>query len=566
MIPPRQEPLANPELALESAGQLGYLLAELDSLQAAVESVPLWTPGGPLCRQIDWVRQELLHIEANWSRKLLVVIAGPSGAGKSTLLNALAGDDLSPTGLDRPTTREIVVYCQSQADLGHLLDDWPADHLSVHTDPLAGGLDHLILVDTPDTNTVPENQAVLALALEAADVILAVLNAANPKLQDNAAFLAPFIRRIGVEAVVPVLNAVDRVAPTPLRQDILPDTSRYLESAWGMAQPRIYAIVARAHAPGTAVTPDETPLHTIDEFAALQQWLHEQLNSAQQVVDRRLARGEHLMRQLRLAIRNALSERAATLTEARAALDALQSELARSALEQVRADRTSLTQARRLVMVQLAADWWGPVGWLVALWSALLRLTRPQARRGEIDGLSSEGWLARLARLYAQLWPPVADKLIAAGIAPEVRQASYWRLEGERQAKALERAQAQAWGNAVSRLAHGLSLWPLQLVLNAAPIGFLGWIGYASVRAFVTRTVLPEGYYQNGGVATLAVWLTSLILLQVLIALTCSWSLPRRVARTLRKDVGELPLGALQEQLRALEHLARQIDEVAHDV
>ena len=43
-------------------------------------------------------------------QQLVVTLIGPSGAGKSTLLNALAGvDHLSPTGLQRPTTQNLVV-------------------------------------------------------------------------------------------------------------------------------------------------------------------------------------------------------------------------------------------------------------------------------------------------------------------------------------------------------------------------------------------------------------------------------------------------------------------------
>src|SRR5204863_430203 len=40
---------------------------------------------------------------------LLVLIVGPTGAGKSSLLNALAGSAASPSGVIRPTTRELVV-------------------------------------------------------------------------------------------------------------------------------------------------------------------------------------------------------------------------------------------------------------------------------------------------------------------------------------------------------------------------------------------------------------------------------------------------------------------------
>jgi len=562
MTPALPRSAVGAELALQSAGQLGYLLAELDALEGTLSDAPLWLPSQPLLRQIDWVRQELTRIEATWASKLVVAIAGPSGAGKSTLLNALAGADLSPTGLDRPTTRDIVVYCQSEVDLGHLLDEWPTDHLCVHSDPLARGLDHLILVDTPDTNTVPENQAILAQVLDSADLILAVLNAANPKLQDNIAYLQPYVQRVGPSAVVPILNAVDRITAEQLQSDVLPDATQHLSEAWGLESPRLYAISARAHTLSGATPADEQPLHTIDEFAALQTLLREQLNNAQQVVDRRLARGEHLLRLLRAQIASALADSAPQRKDGLTALQQMGDALADEAVAQVRSDRATLTQARRLVTVGMAATWWGPIGWLVAIWGAIIRWTHQETRRGEIARMSGSAWVARMERINARLWPPVADQLVAAGLEPSVRQATFWRQESERQAEIIELRSAEAWRSEVARLARGLSAWPLQILLNAAPIGMLGWIGVASVRAFFSESALPAGYYQNGGIATLTVWLAGLILLQILTSLACSWTLPRRIGKALRADLQGVPLGALRRQLETLAHLERALAEV----
>jgi len=550
------------ELALQSAGQLGYLVAELEAIERIVSDAPLWLPSQPLARQIHWVRQELTRIEATWASKLVVAIAGPSGAGKSTLLNALANAELSPTGLNRPTTREIVVYCQSEVDLGHLLDDWPAEHLRIHSDPLARGLDHLILVDTPDTNTLPENQAILAQVLDSADLILAVLSAANPKLQDNIAYLQPYVQRVGPSAVVPILNAVDRITADQLRMDVLPDATRHLSKVWGLESPRVYAISARAHTPSGTIHDDELPLHRIDEFSALQALLREQLDSAHQVVDRRLARGEHLLRLLRTQVASALAETAPQRIEAQNALQQLSNTLADEATAQVRADRASLTQARRLVTVGMAANWWGPVGWLVAIWGAIVRWTHQDARRGEIAGIGGAAWVSRLERITARLWPPVADSLVAAGIQSSVRQAAFMRQQSERQAEMIESRTTQAWRSEVARLVRHLSAWPLQLLLNAAPIGMLGWIGVASVRAFVTESVLPTGYYQNGGIATLTVWLAGLILLQIITSLACSWMLPRRIGRALRTDLQGVPLATLRQQIETLADLERRLSEV----
>jgi ATPase subunit of ABC transporter with duplicated ATPase domains len=53
----------------------------------------------------------------------VITLVGSTGAGKSTLLNALAGRRIAQEGVDRPTTREPVVYAPEDADLGELVDD-----------------------------------------------------------------------------------------------------------------------------------------------------------------------------------------------------------------------------------------------------------------------------------------------------------------------------------------------------------------------------------------------------------------------------------------------------------
>src|SRR5215210_4471315 len=46
---------------------------------------------------------------------LLVLLLGPTGAGKSSILNALAGFRASPSGVIRPTTRNVVVVARPEA-------------------------------------------------------------------------------------------------------------------------------------------------------------------------------------------------------------------------------------------------------------------------------------------------------------------------------------------------------------------------------------------------------------------------------------------------------------------
>src|SRR5215218_10272080 len=55
----------------------------------------------------DYLVPRLERMEA----PLLMVVGGSTGAGKSTLVNSLVGEDVSPAGVLRPTTRAPVLVC-----------------------------------------------------------------------------------------------------------------------------------------------------------------------------------------------------------------------------------------------------------------------------------------------------------------------------------------------------------------------------------------------------------------------------------------------------------------------
>ena len=111
------------------------------------------------------------------SAPLVLVLLGSTGSGKSSLFNALAGRDLSPSGILRPTTRRPVVLAHphdSGADLLPGLSRRGAIELLV--DPGLGR--GLVLVDAPDFDSVElANRAVAIELLEAADVIVFVTTA-----------------------------------------------------------------------------------------------------------------------------------------------------------------------------------------------------------------------------------------------------------------------------------------------------------------------------------------------------------------------------------------------------
>jgi energy-coupling factor transporter ATP-binding protein EcfA2 len=599
------------EGAMRSAGHLAYIEVRLDDLEDQLRAVPLWQPAKVVLAELDWVRREMGRLEAAWGKKLVVAIVGPSGAGKSTLLNALAGRELSPTGFERPTTRQVVAYAAARSDVDDLVAALGTDKIAVELAPPTGGLDparagaaqplaHLVLVDTPDTNTLPENQALLAQLLEWVDVLLAVFPAQNPKLRDNLAFLAPFVERLPpsdgdgragerTASVVPVLNMVDRVPLDELQDEILPDFRRELSQAWGREAGRVYLVSAAASAPLIAGAQgrfprDETPLHGLNEFGELRAWLFEHLNQARQVSDQRFQRAEHLLTLVQRDLEARLAGTAEARAEAESALARLNEQGRRAMGEELRArQRGGGLDLQTELYVTLARRWWGPVGWLVALWALLLRLMRglsglvgrgsrtSAADRDLFDGLLMGGegsFLPALREIHAAHWPPTADVLVQAGFSASVRELNAEADLRARAGEALARC-SEVLESQIARWTDYLVVWPVQLLFNLPVLGLLGWIGYETVGGFLGLTdtggarYLSADYFRHAGIALAVVWLLSFVLLQLVCSLSIRAGLRRALAHACTEALARVLLADMPEQLRRLDEMERFFSDSA---
>ncbi|MGI6137569.1 MAG: GTPase [Candidatus Hydrogenedentales bacterium] len=138
---------------------------------------------------------EIREKEEDAADTVIVALVGGSGVGKSTLLNAIAGEEIAETSEMRPCTSIPTVYYSSKmpeflSKLGEIR--------SVSR----SSLERVVLIDTPDTDTVIEaHRNIVAQVLEHCDFIF--FCADNEKYLDKASWslLYPFRARRGIVCV-----------------------------------------------------------------------------------------------------------------------------------------------------------------------------------------------------------------------------------------------------------------------------------------------------------------------------------------------------------------------------
>ena len=167
-----------------------------------------------LLAQLD---EHLLPRLKELSSPAVVVVAGSTGAGKSTLYNSLLGEEISPAGVLRPTTREpVLAFNPLDADV---VSDGPVTQLSrvVHHEGVPRGT---ALLDAPDLDSfVQENRSTAQQLLEGADLWLFVTTAA--RYGDALPWQALARATERGAAVAMVLNRVPKETLTTVRGDLL---------------------------------------------------------------------------------------------------------------------------------------------------------------------------------------------------------------------------------------------------------------------------------------------------------------------------------------------------------
>ncbi|SFK32776.1 dynamin family protein [Cellulomonas sp. KH9] len=220
----------------------------LDALSAALDAGGERLPAPLVARTRDLL--ERVRERAGLSAEHTVVaLAGATGSGKSSLFNALVGDELAATGVQRPTTSHpLAVVVGEDPDgsgPGQLLDWLEVRRRHAVPPAVAAGLTGgLVLLDLPDHDSVVVEHRLRAERLVArADLLVWVVD--PQKYADGALherYLRPLAGRDDV--VVLVLNQADRLPAADVAA-VVADLRR-LAADDGLPRARVVAASARS--------------------------------------------------------------------------------------------------------------------------------------------------------------------------------------------------------------------------------------------------------------------------------------------------------------------------------
>ena len=511
--------------AIYQRAAIQQIQADMTALSETLEAMTLWRPAIVLATQGREMVSVVDQLHQRIDKKLVVTFIGPSGAGKSTLLNALAGvDELSQSGRDRPTTHQPLVLCRHASDAEQLIEK--VGQLEVRTDHTASNLDHLILVDTPDTDSNEQERHVPLVqnAIALSDVLICLFDAENPKRRDQIDFLTPYVHRFSGGALVVVLNKCDRQDERELQETILPQLKEILSTAWQMPVKAVLGLSARRHLQNPQFDDTAKPRHDFDQFAVLKKLLSESLNQAGLGADVRLANAKQIKTTFLKSMAAEIEKDRATLQQAAKVMQTAEQQAFDAAIAALNDAQRHLNLGVNVMLYhELAQRWGGPVGWLIALWARILMfgsgmaaVFRPGnplrnlwglfktwrqykesrgAKEEMEDGKGGRAAVESYRHTLQKEWPDVAELLIKGRFDPIVRDAKMTPPSIAAMDDALSGAWEKALGDTLNRFANGLSHGLLQLIFNLPAVAVLAYVGWLTGLAFFTKNYLACEFF-----------------------------------------------------------------------
>ena len=593
--------MANPQLiALNAVGKIESFVGDIRALEKRLEQTPHWQPGQALTKQATEARRMIQTLQERLDGRLVVTLIGPSGAGKSTLFNALSGrDDLSATGIERPTTRQLVVLSNDTRAVHHLLGPIDEKDIQIQPGPAGKDLDHLILVDTPDTDSTqsPNHQRLLRQIVACSDVLVCVFDAQNPKRRDHIDFMAPLVNRFNGGSLIAVVNKCDRHEAEELSRDIGPEFDAFLKNAWQTRPEAVLLISARSHLNDPQWDVQAGPRHDLDQFDQLRDLVAGTLNRPHAGRDRRIANAGQIRDFMMEETRDAIDQTRPHLTEAAEKMAAAERQCMQTAISLLRAeDRRQILGVNVRLYQALAQRWLGPVGWLVAIWSrlivfgsgltALIRLGNPLSQlwgmvtswqkfkesRTALRMLNDQGRvdtaLSSFRNTMLTLWPDIAETLIKGGFHPDIRSLDTLVPENDEVGQALDNIWSRALDQQINRYAKGLSNLLLQLIFNLPGVGLMGYVGWLTASGFFTGQYLTSDFFLHALLTIVIVMLLSFFLLQATVRLVVGKDrIQRRAFKAMEAEAAQRPRVATRRITDQVERILRLAEgrETVHE-
>lgn len=575
--------MAKPYLAaLETAGQIEAHLHDIAQLREQLKALPLWRPAAVLEKQGKEAQRLINGMKGRMDGRLVVTLIGPSGAGKSTLFNALAGRDaLSVVGAERPTTRNIMVLTDDAHAARQALGALDDDHIAM----LAGAPEHLVLVDTPDTDSTlsPAHIDLLHRVVAQSDVLVCVFDAQNPQRRDHADFMAPLVARFNGASLIAAVNKCDRLSAQELTEVIGPAIESYLKQAWKSYPDAVLLLSARANLTDPDWDPQAEPRHHLDQFGLLKERIFETLNQPGAGRDRRVANAGQIRDYLVDQVSQRAGEHQSVWVQANESIATAEHQALKSALTILRTeDRRQLLGVQVRLYQALAQRWLGPVGWLVALWSrlivfggglsALVRFGNPvrqlwgvfnswrryKKSRSALEQLTNPAPVSAAMDAFRKSlltqWPEIAEPLVAAGFDSTVRRLE--SSEADNAGRSLEVLWSDALDKQIHRFAKNLSHPFLQLLFNLPAVALMGYVGWLTATRFFSRQYLTTDFFMHALLTIALVLVLSFFLFQGVVRITSG----RRRIQQLAFEAVEK--NAAQQPVKATRQVARQVSQV----
>lgn len=542
--------------------------ARLERLASELDACPHWLRAAPLAAAVRETARDVDAVAARAGAKPVVAFVGGTGTGKSSLVSALCGvPGVVASGVSRPTTRTASAVVRGVEDAARLVAEFAPGALEVVPAP-GTALPGAVLLDTPDTDSAEcaSYAPVLDAALAAADVLVCVFDAANPKRRDNLDRLARAVAKFEGRHVALVLNRADLVPQDALRRDVVPDFLATLASFWPGAPRRVYLCAA---APGDAPVAGHA-----DETAELAAFLRSV--SGAPFADERAARAEFLRRNAEKAVAEAVRAQGdwKALAADVAAFEGLVAKKIAAGFAEGGGASASRDAAAEALSDAAVARWWGPVGLCLGIARRLRRTFRTPLRPSD---LVLPLGLARRVKAFAS--GPAAAPAVSPvpAFSPDEETRTAWADLSARMARRFDldpglrepsdalsaagcaEAAAAAWADAAAReterAARRVSGPVFQLLLNAIALAPLPKALWSVASTFFRGEYLPADFYRQAA-ALLGLLCLLLSWIAELRIEAAARALPGRIARRFAASsptgAGVVPLAREIARLRAL--------------